>query len=132
MYSGTVRDHVDSCVVFECDVITFLQCHLTFFFTCSNAGTRFVGRTFGIIIAVECLSDDENIETNLLNTILSHSEQGTSVYVSWDSVYCDEESYLRFLAKCMSYFHVSIIPIESILTDLEKVHSVRLVVMSRR
>ena len=71
-----------------------------------------MGRTFGIIIAVECLSADENIETNLLNTILSHSEQGTSVYVSWDSVYCDEESYLHFLAKCMSYFHVSIIPSE--------------------
>jgi hypothetical protein len=94
--------------------------------------TRFVGRTFGIIIAVECLSSDENSETYLLNTLLSHSSQGTSVYIAWDSVYCDEDMYLRFVARCMSYFHVSIIPLASMPKNLEKALTVRLVVMSRR
>ena len=56
-------------------------------FEISSSRTRFVGRTFGIIIAVECLNSDENSEMNLLNTLLSHSEQGTSVYIAWDSVY---------------------------------------------
>ena len=72
-----------------------------------------MGRTFGIIIAVECLSDDENSEMNLLNTMLSHSEQGTSVYIAWDSVavlrlYLSltiiQYTILRFLAKCGGTF----------------------------